>query len=140
MDRRDLLKSGVALAGVSLLPQLTRAAAGAMAPGEFPPGFLWGAATAAYQIEGAYNEDGKGESVWDRFVLAPGKIKNGDTGNVACDSYHRYREDIALLRALNLKSYRYSIAWTRIQPSGAGPVNQRGLAYYDRLTDALLEA
>ncbi len=142
MDRRDLLKSGVALAGTALLPQFTRAAAAAsgMGPGEFPPGFLWGAATAAYQVEGAYNEDGKGESIWDRFVLAPGKIKNGDTGNVACDSYHRYRDDIALLRALNLKSYRFSIAWTRIQPAGTGPANARGLDYYDRLTDALLEA
>src|SRR5882672_1647545 len=142
MDRRDLMKSGVALTGAALLPRLMRAApsAGMTQPGEFPPGFLWGAATAAYQVEGAYNEDGKGESVWDRFVLAPGKIKNGDTGNVACDSYHRYRDDIALLRKLNLKSYRYSIAWTRIQPSGAGPANARGLDYYDRLTDALLEA
>src|SRR5258708_12262962 len=142
ISRRDLLTSGVALAGASLLPQFAAAASASRGTraGEFPPGFLWGAATAAYQIEGAYNEDGKGESVWDRFVLAPGKIKNGDTGNVACDSYHRYREDIALVRALNLKSYRYSIAWTRIQPSGAGAANQRGLAYYDRLTDALLEA
>jgi beta-glucosidase len=142
MERRDLLKSGLALAGASMLPQLARSAAtgAATAPGEFPPGFLWGAATAAYQVEGAYNEDGKGESVWDRFVLAPGKIKNGDTGNVACDSYHRYRDDIALLRTLNLKSYRFSIAWTRIQPNGVGPANTRGLDYYDRLTDALLEA
>jgi len=142
ISRRDLLRTGVTLAGASLLPGLSAAgsAARSTGPGEFPPGFLWGAATAAYQIEGAYNEDGKGESVWDRFVLAPGKIKNGDTGKVACDSYHRYRDDIALLRALNLKSYRYSIAWTRIQPSGAGAVNRRGLDYYDRLTDALLEA
>jgi beta-glucosidase len=142
ISRRDVLTTGVALAGASLLPQFAAAASASRGTraGEFPPGFLWGAATAAYQVEGAYNEDGKGESVWDRFVLAPGKIKNGDTGNVACDSYHRYRDDIALLRALNLKSYRYSIAWTRIQPSGAGPANQRGLAYYDRLTDALLEA
>jgi beta-glucosidase len=142
MDRREMLKSGAAAAGVALLPQLALAAdaAGKLKPGEFPPGFLWGAATAAYQVEGAYNEDGKGESVWDRFVLAPGKIKNGDTGNVACDSYHRYRDDIALLRAMNLKSYRFSIAWTRIQPNGTGAANARGLAYYDRLTDALLEA
>jgi beta-glucosidase len=142
ISRRDLLRSGVALAGASLLPQFAtpgNAQRGA-GPGTFPTGFLWGAATAAYQIEGAYNEDGKGESVWDRFVLAPGKIKNGDTGNVACDSYHRYRDDIALLRAFNLKSYRFSIAWTRIQANGTGPANQRGLDYYERLTDALLEA
>jgi beta-glucosidase len=141
VSRRDLLGAGATLAGAAFLPEFAVAASAARAPeAGFPPGFLWGAATAAYQIEGAYNEDGKGESVWDRFVLAPGKIKNGDTGNVACDSYHRYQDDIGLLRALNLKSYRYSIAWTRIQPSGAGPVNQRGLDYYDRLTDALLKA
>ncbi|MGZ3306084.1 MAG: GH1 family beta-glucosidase, partial [Asticcacaulis sp.] len=106
----------------------------------FPKGFHWGAATAAYQVEGAYNEDGKGESVWDRFVLAPGKIKNGDTGNVACDSYHKYPQDIALLKAMNLTSYRFSTAWTRIQPDGLGAVNPKGLDYYSRLTDALLEA
>jgi beta-glucosidase len=141
MERRELLKSGAALAGVALAPRLVRAAAGStLQPGEFPPGFLWGAATAAYQVEGAYQEDGKGESNWDRFVLAPGKIKGGHTGNVACDSYHRWRDDIALLRAMNLKSYRFSIAWTRIQADGTGPANARGLAYYDRLTDALLEA
>jgi beta-glucosidase len=142
ISRRQLLGAGAALAGAGLLPQIAAAASAAQGfgQGRFPSGFLWGAATAAYQIEGAYNEDGKGESVWDRFALAPGKIKNGDSGKVACDSYHRYRDDIALLRALNLKSYRFSIAWTRIQPSGAGPVNQRGLDYYDRLTDALLEA
>ncbi len=142
IDRRMVLMSGLALAGSALLPRSARAAArsGALRPGEFPPGFLWGAATAAYQVEGGYDEDGKGESIWDRFVRAPGKIKNGDTGNVACDSYHRYRDDIALLRAMNLKSYRFSIGWTRIQPDGTGAGNARGLDYYDRLTDALLEA
>ena len=105
-----------------------------------PDRFIWGAATAAYQIEGAWNEDGKGESIWDRFAHTPGKVLNGDTGDVACDSYHRYREDIALLRELNLKSYRYSIAWPRIQPTGAGSPNARGLDYYKRVTDAVLEA
>ena len=106
----------------------------------FPKGFFWGAATAAYQVEGAWQEDGKGESIWDRFSHAPGKIKNGDTGDVACDSYHRGQEDIALLRAMNLNSYRFSISWPRIQPAGSGAANSKGIDYYSRLVDALLEA
>jgi beta-glucosidase len=106
----------------------------------FPKGFFWGTATAAYQIEGAWNEDGKGESIWDRFAHTPGKIRNGDTGNLACDSYHRWREDIVLMRALNLNSYRFSISWPRIQPSGSGAANSKGIDYYSRLVDALLEA
>jgi beta-glucosidase len=106
----------------------------------FAQNFYWGAATAAYQIEGAWNEDGKGESVWDRFAHTPGKIRNGDTGDVACDHYHRWREDIAVMRALQLNSYRFSISWPRIQPSGAGVVNPKGLDFYSRLVDALLEA
>ena len=106
----------------------------------FPKGFFWGTATAAYQIEGAWNEDGKGESIWDRFAHTPGKIKNGDTGDVACDSYHRWREDIALMRAMNLNSYRFSISWPRIQPSGSRTANSEGVDYYSRLVDALLEA
>jgi beta-glucosidase len=106
----------------------------------FPKGFFWGTATAAYQIEGAGNEDGKGESIWDRFAHTPGKIRNGDTGDVACDSYHRWREDIALMRAMNLNSYRFSISWPRIQPSGSGSVNSKGVDYYKCLVDALLDA
>jgi beta-glucosidase len=106
----------------------------------FPKGFFWGAATAAYQIEGAWQEDGKGESIWDRFAHTAGKIKNNDAADVACDSYHRWRDDIALLRAMNLNSYRFSISWPRIQPTGSGPVNPKGLDYYSRLVDALLEA
>jgi beta-glucosidase len=106
----------------------------------FPKDFFWGASTAAYQIEGAWNQDGKGESIWDRFAHTPGKIKNNDTGDVACDSYHRWREDIALARAMNLNSYRFSISWPRIQPVGTGPVNPQGVDYYSRLVDALLEA
>jgi beta-glucosidase len=106
----------------------------------FPKGFFWGTATAAYQIEGAWKEDGKGESIWDRFAHTPGKIKNGDTGDVACDSYHRWREDIALMRAMNLNSYRLSISWPRIQPAGFGAANSKGVDYYSRLVDALLQA
>src|SRR5579863_4585215 len=106
----------------------------------FPKNFFWGTATAAYQIEGAWKDDGKGESVWDRFAHTPGKIKNGDTGDIACDSYHRWHEDIALMRAMNLNSHRFSIAWPRIQPSGWGPANAKGIDYYSRLVDALLEA
>jgi beta-glucosidase len=106
----------------------------------FPKGFFWGTATAAYQIEGAWKEDGKGESIWDRFSHTPGKIKNSDTGDVACDSYHRWHEDIALMRALNLNSYRFSISWPRIQPSGSGAANPKGVDYYSRFVDALLEA
>ena len=121
---------------------LRRAAQEFETPSEFsfPKGFFWGTATASYQIEGAWNEDGKGESIWDRFVHTPGKIKNGATGDVACDSYHRWREDVALARALNLNSYRFSLSWPRLQPSGSGAVNAKGIDYYSRLVDALLEA
>ncbi|HTE43414.1 MAG TPA: family 1 glycosylhydrolase, partial [Steroidobacteraceae bacterium] len=110
----------------------------AAAPLRFPADFTWGAATAAYQIEGAWNVDGKGESIWDRFSHTPGKVKGNDNGDIACDSYRRCNEDVALLKQLNLKSYRFSISWPRIQPTGAGPVNTRGLDYYRRLVDALL--
>jgi beta-glucosidase len=106
----------------------------------FPNGFFWGTATAAYQIEGGWKEDGKGESIWDRFAHTPGKIKNGDTGDVACDSYHRWRDDIALMRAMNLNSYRFSISWPRIQPLGTGTANANGVDYYSRLVDELLQA
>ena len=97
-------------------------------------------ATAAYQVEGAWQEDGKGESIWDRFAHTPGKIKGAATADVACDHYHRYRKDIDILRRLNQKSYRFSISWPRIQPSGAGAPNQKGLDHYSRVVDAVLEA
>ena len=106
----------------------------------FPKGFFWGTATASYQIEGGWKEDGKGESIWDRFAHTPGKIRNGDNGDIACDSYHRWAEDIALMRAMNLNSYRFSISWPRIQPSGSGAANPKGIDYYSRLVDALREA
>lgn len=105
---------------------------------KFPADFSWGAATASYQVEGAWNEDGKGESIWDRFSHTPGKIMNGDTGDVACDQYHRYKEDVALMKELGLRGYRFSISWPRIFPEGKGRVNQDGLDYYNRLVDELL--
>ncbi|MBO0808622.1 MAG: family 1 glycosylhydrolase, partial [Actinobacteria bacterium] len=105
----------------------------------FPPGFAWGAATAAYQIEGAAGIDGRGPSIWDTFSHVPGNIQRGDTGDVACDSYHRYRDDVALLASLGLNSYRFSISWPRVQPAGRGPVNQKGLDYYRALLDELAD-
>lgn len=106
----------------------------------FPKDFVWGAATASYQIEGAWNEEGKGESIWDRFSHTLGKVENGDTGDVACDHYHRWRDDLALMQQLGLKAYRFSISWPRVIPNGFGPINTMGLDFYDRLVDALLEA
>jgi beta-glucosidase len=108
-------------------------------PLALPPGFTWGAATAAYQIEGATAADGRGPSVWDTFSRTPGKVRGGDTGEVACDSYHRYPEDADLLRSLGLSAYRFSISWPRIFPDGGGQLNQAGLDYYKRLLDALGE-
>jgi beta-glucosidase len=109
-------------------------------PGRFPADFIWGAATAAYQIEGATDEDGRGESIWDRFCATPGKIRNGENGAIACDFYHRYPTDVALMRELGIDAFRFSIAWPRILPDGRGRVNAKGLDFYDRLVDALLEA
>lgn len=106
----------------------------------FPAGFIWGAATSAYQIEGAWNADGKGESVWDRFCHSTWRVDGNDHGDVACDHYHRYAEDVALLKNLGVHSYRFSTAWTRVLPEGRGRVNPAGLGFYDRLVDALLEA
>jgi beta-glucosidase len=103
----------------------------------FPEGFLWGSATAAYQIEGAASIDGKGPSVWDTFSHAPGNVRGGDTGDIACDSYHRYREDVALMASLGLKDYRFSISWPRVQPGGRGKPNPKGLDYYRALLDEL---
>lgn len=103
----------------------------------FPKDFVWGAATASYQIEGAAHEDGRGESIWDRFCKTPGNVSNGDTGDVACDHYHRYEEDINIMKDMNLAAYRFSIAWPRIFPSGAGQPNQKGLDFYKRLLDSL---
>ena len=105
----------------------------------FPKNFVFGAATAAYQIEGGRGEDGKSDSIWDKFCDIPGKIDNGDTGDVACDHYHRVEEDVALMRELGLESYRFSVAWTRILPEGTGHVNEKGVAFYNKLIDGLLK-
>jgi beta-glucosidase len=105
----------------------------------FPRSFLWGVSTAAYQIEGAVQEDGRGLSVWDTFSHTPGRTRDGDTGDVACDHYHRWPQDVALLGDLGVNAYRFSIAWPRIQADGSGPANPKGLDFYDGLVDALLE-
>ncbi|MBK8985619.1 MAG: beta-glucosidase [Chloroflexi bacterium] len=107
---------------------------------QFPQHFIWGAATSSYQIEGAWRADGKSESIWDRFSHTPGKIKDGGHGDVACDHYHRYADDVALMADLGLSAYRFSIAWPRILPDGRGPANQAGLDFYSRLVDSLLAA
>ena len=106
---------------------------------KFPNNFYWGAATAAYQIEGAVNEDGRAESIWDRFSKTPGKVRNGDTGDVACDHYHRLEDDIQIMDELGLNAYRFSIAWPRVLPEGRGKANVKGLDFYSRLVDGLLE-
>ena len=105
----------------------------------FPDGFIWGAATASYQIEGAHDEDGRSPSIWDTFARTPGKVLGGDTGDVACDHYHRYAEDVALMSDLGLDAYRFSVAWPRVIPTGTGAVNRAGLDFYSRLVDRLLE-
>ena len=106
----------------------------------FPRGFLWGVATSAFQIEGAAAEDGRGVSIWDRYAATPGRIVDGSDAHVACDHYHRWREDLALLRDLGVNAYRFSVAWPRVLPAGRGTPNARGLDFYERLVDALLEA
>src|SRR5438045_8789202 len=108
------------------------------ADGPFPHDFIWGAATAAYQIEGAADVDGRGRSVWDVFCKKKGAVWEGDSGDVACDHYHRFKEDIALMKALGTRSYRFSVSWTRILPEGVGTPNQKGIDFYRRLVDGLL--
>ncbi|MEV0156113.1 GH1 family beta-glucosidase [Micromonospora sp. NPDC050686] len=105
----------------------------------FPAGFRWGVSTSAYQIEGAAAADGRGPSIWDTFAHSPGRIADGSTGDVACDHYHRYADDVALLAGLGVSGYRFSIAWPRVQPTGTGAANPAGLDFYDRLVDALLD-
>lgn len=116
---------------------MTKEAATEEAAG-FPPDFLWGVATAAFQIEGATREDGRGPSIWDTFCATPGRVENGDTGEVACDHYHRWESDLDLIASLGVQSYRFSVAWPRIFPEGTGRVNEKGLDFYDRLVDGML--
>ena len=150
MNRRNFIRysllaaGGAALAGKGLAQLPTSSAtnlpaAGRIVPSRFPKDFLWGMATAAVQVEGAWNEDGKGESIWDRWAHA-GKIRDHSNADIACDQYHLYQEDVALLKRLNQKSYRFSVSWPRVLPEGAGTPNMKGLDYYQRLTDALVEA
>jgi beta-glucosidase len=139
-SRRDLIK----LAGGGALALNCRMSAAAQTtadqgnPRDFPKGFLWGTATSAYQIEGAWKEDGKGPSIWDQFTHTPGKIRNNDTGDVANDHYHRYKDDVQLMKALGARAYRFSISWPRIFPQGRGVPNTKGLDFYSRLVDELL--
>ena len=107
---------------------------------QFPKDFQWGTATASYQIEGAVNEDGRSPSIWDVFSHTPGKVANGDTGDIACDHYHLWKEDVDLIKRLGIKNYRFSLAWPRILPEGKGKVNQKGLDFYNQIIDALLKA
>ena len=106
--------------------------------GSFPEDFMWGAATAAYQVEGGWDEDGKGPSIWDLWTQVEGNVLDGSTGQVACDSYHKYREDVHLLKAMGLNSYRFSISWSRILPEGTGRINPEGVEYYRDLINLLL--
>ncbi|MFJ2178622.1 GH1 family beta-glucosidase [Streptomyces sp. NPDC087851] len=117
---------------------LTGRALDPAAPLSFPPDFLWGTATAAYQIEGAVQEDGRTPSIWDVYSHTPGRVRNGDTGDIATDHYHRWPEDIEIMSALGVSAYRFSVSWPRVRPTGGGPASQKGLDFYRRLTDALL--
>ena len=141
MNRRTFFAGAASvLGGLGVLRALkTRRGATGTTPAPFPDDFSWGVATAAYQIEGAAHEDGRGPSVWDVFAKKPGAVFEGHTGDVACDHYHRYREDIALMKALGVGAYRFSISWPRVLPDGVGAMNQRGVDFYSRLVDELLE-
>src|SRR5580692_8277865 len=141
-NRRTFLSQTAGIAAVVAAAGMTPAIAQAqqqssrgMRPDRFsfPPGFGWGAATAAYQVEGAANEDGRKPSVWDTFSHIPGHTKNGDTGDVACDHYHRFKDDIKLMSELGIKHYRFSIAWPRVIPDGRGVVNEKAVDFYRRL-------
>lgn len=133
--------TSVAAATIAASTTAANTATAAISPAvlKFPQGFLWGVGTSAYQIEGAVKEDGRGESIWDTFSHTPGKTFSGDTGDIACDHYHRWEQDFDLMKELGFQTYRFSIAWPRILPTGEGQVNQKGLDFYKRLTDGLLK-
>lgn len=143
MNRRDLLRT-LGLIGAGMVVRPTFASRSLLLPeglrrADFGSDFQWGVATAAYQIEGAWDEDGKGRSVWDEFTHTKGKIKSGENGDVSCDFYHRYPDDLAIMRDMAIPNYRFSIAWSRIFPEGAGTVNEKGLDFYDKVIDKCLE-
>jgi beta-glucosidase len=149
LTRRDLAKAagsaalGVTsapLAGFAQAPAEDQPKPGQAGAADFPDGFAWGVATSAFQIEGAVREDGRGRSIWDTYTHTPGKIREGDNADIANDHYHRYKDDVRLMRELGVKAYRFSIAWPRIFPEGTGQPNARGLDFYNRLIDALREA
>jgi beta-glucosidase len=154
MNRRQFIGNSLIAAGSAILPPngfaippnpQSAPVPGAISPdsihgARFPKDLLWGMATASYQVEGAWNEDGKGESIWDRFSHTVGNVKGGATGDVACDHYHLYPQDIAMMKRLNQKSYRFSISWPRIQPLGTGPANQKAIDHYSKVVDTVLEA
>src|SRR5882762_9613761 len=135
MNRREFASGSLAVLASAAVPKVLAAESSLM----FPKNFYWGTATAAYQIEGAFKEDGRGESIWDRFAHTPGIIHNNENGDIACDHYHRYDDDVRLMKELGLGSYRFSIAWPRIFPEGRGVINEAGLDFYSRLVDTLLE-
>ena len=145
LSRRSLARLLGASAAAASLPN-ARALTGSGAPPSagadrtFPAGFLWGSATASYQVEGAAKEDGRGITIWDTFSHTPGKVANGDTGDVADDFYHRYAEDIAMMKDMGLKTFRFSVAWSRVFPNGTGTPNPKGLDFYNKLVDTLLAA
>jgi beta-glucosidase len=137
LSRRHFARIAAAL-GLTTLQAAPLRAASRQDDRRFPDGFIWGTATSSFQIEGAVDEDGRGPSIWDRYAHIPGKIADGSDADVACDHYHRYKEDVQLMRALGTTAYRFSIAWPRLFPKGLGAPNPKGLAFYDRLVDELL--
>ena len=141
MNRRQAIQTAAALAGSFLLPKhLTQLfAEGKLGKADFGPNFKWGVATASYQIEGAWQEGGKGLSVWDSFAHEKKNIKTGENADVGCDFYHRYEADLELLKSLNFKVFRFSISWPRLLPQGTGKPNQAGIDFYNRVIDKCLE-